>query len=145
LELGFLSNPKDEKLLISKSGQLKLANHIFEGFKNYKNKYDNVDESLTEYQEEKRVLQEDNSKDTGLIYKVQIATSSVNIPTLPENFNGLKDVEVYISGNYYKYTFGFSSNMKTANEHLNQAKKSGYESAFVVSFQDGKRLNWEKP
>jgi hypothetical protein len=35
--------------------------------------------------------------------------------------------------------------MKTANEHLNQAKKSGYESAFVVSFQDGKRLNWEKP
>jgi N-acetylmuramoyl-L-alanine amidase len=145
LELGFLSNPKDEKLLISKSGQLKLANHIFEGFKNYKNKYDNVDESLTEYQEEKRVLQEDNSKDTGLIYKVQIATSSVNIPTLPENFNGLKDVEVYISGNYYKYTFGLSSNMKTANEHLNQAKKSGYESAFVVSFQDGKRLNWEKP
>ena len=43
VELGFLSNPKDEKLLISKSGQLKLANHIFEGFKNYKSKYDNVD------------------------------------------------------------------------------------------------------
>jgi N-acetylmuramoyl-L-alanine amidase len=145
LELGFLSNPKDEKLLISKSGQLKLANHIFEGFKNYKNKYDNVDESLTEYKEEKSILQKDSPIDTGLIYKVQIATSSVKIPTLPENFNGLKDVEVYISGKYYKYTFGFSSNMKTANEHLNQAKKSGYESSFVVSFQDGKRLNWEKP
>ncbi|MDA8669821.1 N-acetylmuramoyl-L-alanine amidase [Flavobacteriales bacterium] len=145
LELGFLSNPRDEKLLISKSGQLKLANHIFEGFKNYKNKYDNVDESLSEYKEEKSFLQNENPKDTGLIYKVQIATSSVKIPTLPENFNGLKDVEVYISGNYYKYTFGFSSNMKIANEHLSQAKKSGYESAFVVSFQDGKRLNWEKP
>ena len=145
LELGFLSNPRDEKLLISKSGQLKLANHIFEGFKNYKNKYDNVDESLSEYKEEKSFLQNENPKDTGLIYKVQIATSSVKIPTLPENFNGLKDVEVYISGNYYKYTFGFSSNMKSANEHLSQAKKSGYESAFVVSFQDGKRLNWEKP
>ena len=145
LELGFLSNSKDEKLLISKSGQLKLANHIFEGFKNYKNKYDNVDESLTEFKEEISVLQKENSIDTGLVYKVQIATSSVNIPTLPENFNGLKDVEVYISGNYYKYTFGSSSNMETANKHLSQAKEFGYESAFVVSFQDGKRLNWEKP
>ena len=145
VELGFLSNPKDEKLLISKSGQLKLANHIFEGFKNYKNKYDNVDESLTDYKKEKSVPKKEISIDTGLVYKVQIATSSVKIPTLPENFNGLKDVEVYISGNYYKYTFGFSSNTTTANEQLSQAKKSGYESAFVVSFHDGKRLNWEKP
>jgi hypothetical protein len=35
--------------------------------------------------------------------------------------------------------------MNTANEHLRQAKDFGYESAFVVSFQDGKRLNWERP
>ena len=41
---------------------------------------------------------------TGKIYKVQLATSSVKIPILPENFNGLKDVEVYISGKFYKYT-----------------------------------------
>ena len=79
-----------------------------------------------------------------MVYKVQIATSSVKIPTLPENFNGLKDVEVYISGNYYKYTFGSSLNMKAASENLSQAKKYGYESAFIVSFQDGKRLNWVK-
>ena len=144
LELGFLSNPKDEKLLVSKSGQIKLANHIFEGFKNYKNKYDNVDQSLTKYKKEKNVLQKEILIDTGLVYKVQIATSSVKIPTLPENFNGLKDVEVYISGNYYKYTFGSSLNMKAASENLSQARKYGYNSAFVVSFQDGKRLNWVK-
>ena len=117
LELGFLSNPKDEKLLISKSGQLKLANHIFEGFKNYKNKYDNVDESLTEHYK-KRFYKKIIPKILGKIYKVQLATSSVKIPTLPENFNGLKDVEVYISGKFYKYTYGFSSNMKTINEKL---------------------------
>jgi hypothetical protein len=34
--------------------------------------------------------------------------------------------------------------MKTANMHLSQAKEFGYESAFVVSFLDGKRLNWKK-
>ena len=144
VELGFLSNPRDEKLLISKSGQLKLANHLFEGFKNYKNKYDNVDESLTKITEEIDNNESSFLSDTGKIYKVQLATSSVKIPILPENFNGLKDVEVYISGKFYKYTYGLSHNMKTINEKLAVAKKAGYESSFVISFQDGKRLDWVK-
>ena len=144
VELGFLSNPRDEKLLISKSGQLKLANHLFEGFKNYKNKYDNVDESLTKITEENDNNESIILSDTGKIFKVQLATSSVKIPILPENFNGLKDVEVYISGKFYKYTYGLSHNMNIINEKLAMAKKAGYESSFVISFQDGKRLDWVK-
>ena len=144
VELGFLSNPRDEKLLISKSGQIKLANHLFEGFKNYKNKYDNVDESLTKITEENINNKSFDLIDTGKIFKVQLATSSVKIPILPENFNGLKDVEVYISGKFYKYTYGLSPNINIINEKLAIAKKVGYESSFVISFQDGKRLDWVK-
>ena len=144
VELGFLSNPRDEKLLISKSGQIKLANHLFEGFKNYKNKYDNVDESLTKITEENINNKSFDLIDTGKIFKVQLATSSVKIPILPENFNGLKDVEVYISGKLYKYTYGLSPNINIINEKLAMAKKAGYESSFVISFQDGKRLDWVK-
>ncbi len=144
VELGFLSNPRDEKLLISKSGQIKLANHLFEGFKNYKNKYDNVDESLTKITEENINNKSFDLIDTGKIFKVQLATSSVKIPILPENFNGLKDVEVYISGKFYKYTYGLSPNINIINEKLAMAKKAGYESSFVISFQDGKRLDWVK-
>ena len=144
VELGFLSNPRDEKLLISKSGQIKLANHLFEGFKNYKNKYDSVDESLTKITEENINNKSLDLIDTGKIFKVQLATSSVKIPILPENFNGLKDVEVYISGKFYKYTYGLSPNINIINEKLAMAKKAGYESSFVISFQDGKRLDWVK-
>ena len=144
VELGFLSNPRDEKLLISKSGQIKLANHLFEGFKNYKNKYDNVDESLKKITEENINNKSFEIIDTGKIFKVQLATSSVKIPILPENFNGLKDVEVYISGKFYKYTYGLSPNINIINEKLAMAKKAGYESSFVISFQDGKRLDWVK-
>ena len=100
LELGFLSNSKDEKLLISESGQLKLAKHIFEGFKTYKNTYDGVDKSLTITQKNKGGDLIDSSTvslSSGKLYKVQLATSSQKIPTLPENFNGLKDVEVSVS------------------------------------------------
>ena len=144
VELGFLSNPRDEKLLISKSGQIKLANHLFEGFKNYKNKYDNVDESLTKITEENINNKSVDLIDTGKIFKVQLATSSVKIPILPENFNGLKDVEVYISGKLYKYTYGLSPNINIITEKLAMAKKAGYASSFVISFQDGKRLDWVK-
>ena len=27
---------------------------------------------------------------------------------------------------------------------LNEAKQAGYDSAFIVSFEDGNRLNWKK-
>ena len=144
VELGFLSNPRDERLLISKNGQIKLANHLFEGFKNYKNKYDNVDESLSKFNDENMRDSTKTQLDKGKIYKVQIATSSVKIPILPENFNGLKDVEVYISGKFYKYTYGLTPNLTTINEKLEEVIKAGYESAFVISFKDGKRLDWIK-
>ena len=144
VELGFLSNPKDERLLISKSGQLKLANHLYEGFKNYKNKYDNVDESLSKFKEKRMQDSINQQLENGKIYKVQLATSSVKIPTLPENFSGLKDVEVYISGKFYKYTYGFSPNLTSINNKLEEARQVGYESAFIISFNEGKRLDWIK-
>ena len=147
LELGFLSNSKDEKLLISKTGQLKLAKHIFEGFKSYKNKYDGVDKSLavTEVNEDVTMLDSlSSSLSSGKLYKVQLATSSKKIPTLPENFNGLKDVEVYLSGDFYKYTYGNCKDYNSIVDKLKEAQKAGFNSAFTIQFKDGKRKDWKK-
>ena len=47
VELGFLSNIEEEKFLASATGQQKLAEYLFEGFKKYKNHYDAVDESIS--------------------------------------------------------------------------------------------------
>ncbi len=147
LELGFLSNTKDEKLLISKTGQLKLAKHIFEGFKSYKKTYDGVDKSLTLTEEDKEFKTVDSLGSilsSGKLYKVQLATSSKKIPTLPENFNGLKDVEVYLSGNFYKYTYGNCKDYNLIGDKLKEAQKAGFSSAFTVVFNDGKRKDWKK-
>ena len=80
----------------------------------------------------------------GKVFKVQLATSSSNIPTLPENFNGLKDVEVYLSGEFYKYTYGNCKNKVSAGEKLKEAQNAGYNTAFIIAFEDGKRNNWQK-
>jgi N-acetylmuramoyl-L-alanine amidase len=147
LELGFLSNPKDEKLLISKSGQLKLANHIFEGFRNYKSKYDGVDKSLNLSDDSNEIEKSDLEVEKTIIvksYKVQLATSSTKIETLPENFNGLKGVEVYLSGKFYKYTFGNCKNQSSIKKKLKEAQDAGFNTSFAITFQDGKRKNWKK-
>ena len=143
IELGFLSHPQEELFLASKKGQEKLANHIFEGFKHYKSKYDGVDESL-----KMSIIDDDIqpviNDEEGQVFKVQLATSSSKISTEPQNFNGLKGVEVYLSGKFYKYTYGICRDKSKAVAFLNEAKKAGYDSAFVVSFENGKRLNWKK-
>ena len=147
LELGFLSNSKDEKLLIAESGQLKLAKHIFEGFKSYKSKYDGVDKSLDiNNGAELDVKQVSNTSNLveGKVFKVQLATSSSKIPTLAENFNGLRDVEVYLSGKFYKYTYGNCKDQGSAGEKLKEAQNAGYNTAFVIAFENGKRKDWEK-
>ena len=40
IETGFISNPEDEKVLMSKEGQMKMAHSIFRAFKRYKAYYD---------------------------------------------------------------------------------------------------------
>ena len=143
LELGFLSNAKDEKLLTTESGQIKLAEHIFQGLKRYKEKYDGVDKSLksTQITETPTSKEKEVSEETGVSIKVQIATSSSKISTLPENFNGLKGVEVYISGKFYKYTYGNCTDMPTAKSLLAKAKANGYPSAFITAFESGEKIN----
>ena len=147
LELGFLSNVKDEKLLISQSGQLKLAKHIFEGFKTYKGKYDGVDKSLDVDKLVQQEIEHDSESSLlldGKVFKVQLATSSSKIPTLAENFNGLKDVEVYLSGKFFKYTYGNCKDYKSAGNKLKEAQNAGYNTAFIIAFENGKRKDWEK-
>lgn len=147
LELGFLSNSKDEKLLISQSGQLKLAKHIFEGFKSYKGKYDGVDKSLDVDKLVQQEIEHDSESSLlldGKVFKVQLATSSSKIPTLAENFNGLKDVEVYLSGKFFKYTYGNCKDYNSAGNKLKEAQNAGYNTAFIIAFENGKRKDWEK-
>ena len=75
-----------------------------------------------------------------MFFKVQIATSSTQIETTPENFKGLNGVEVYLSGKFYKYTYGKCASFSAAKDLLKQVNEVGFNSAFVTAFEDGKRI-----
>ena len=72
---------------------------------------------------------------------MQIATSSTKLETSPENFKGLNGVEVYLSGKFYKYTYGKCKSFLEAKELLEEVNEKGYNTSFVTAFEDGKRID----
>jgi N-acetylmuramoyl-L-alanine amidase len=75
-----------------------------------------------------------------VIFKVQLAVSSTKLDLTPANFNGLGSVSMIMAGNMYKYMYGQTSDYSEAKRLQGEAKSKGYGSAFVVAFQDGKKI-----
>jgi N-acetylmuramoyl-L-alanine amidase len=158
IETGFLTNKEEEKFLVSDLGQDYLASAVFRAFKSYKNELEGKDiikvEKVVEAKQVEVDKKEESKKknkknkaeeiDKGVIFKVQIATSSKKIELKPENFNGVKDVTIYEAGGLYRYTVGKEKNMTDANRLQVQLRANGFKDAFVVAFSDGKRVSISK-
>ena len=134
IELGFLSNKKEGAYLNSSKGQSEMAEAISNAVINYKNEFfNNLTTSITpEY---------NNNEIT--YYRIQIAASNKLLELKPYNFKGLKSVDVVKEGKIYKYLYGKHKTLEDANESLKTARISGFNSSFVVRFQNNEiiRLN----
>lgn len=76
----------------------------------------------------------------GVKFQVQILTSSNAIETTSSEFNGLTDVDEYISNGLYKYAVGSTSNYKKAQEMQKTLRDNGFPGAFVIAFKNGERV-----
>lgn len=145
IETGFLTNKEEEKFLNSEIGQDYIASAVYRAFKAYKNE---IEDKLSS-NENIEVINKDNTKDNtdkkpsknNLIFKVQIATSSDKKSLSSDNFNGLKNVEVYEAGGLYRYTYGNEKTIEKANKLQLQVRANGFKDAFIVAFNNGKRIS----
>lgn len=157
IETGFLTNLEEEKFLISNIGQDYMASAIFRAFKDYKMEIEEkvkVEQVVDEVRKEKvkevtvkEVVKNKKGKkkknieeEVGIIFKVQIATSSVKKELIPENFNGIENVSLYEAGGLYRYTVGKERDISDANSLQLQLRAKGFKDAFIVAFKDGKRI-----
>ena len=76
----------------------------------------------------------------GLLFKVQIATSTNKVKTISENFKGLSEVSFYEAGGLFRYTYGAEKTWEAASVLQKKVKENGYEDAFIVAFHNGKRI-----
>ena len=152
VELGFLSNVEEEKFLASKNGRSSLAKELFDAFAAYKEQNDKVDGTLKSDLEDQSKASNVKKNDKvdfsegnqSVVFRVQVATSTIKLELKPFNFKGMKDVDRIQSGNKYKYIVGNYSSIEMAKIRQAEVRKIGYESAFVIAFENGKRLDLQK-
>lgn len=77
---------------------------------------------------------------TGVVYKIQIAVRSQPANTQQAPFNTLKNVSFEKQDGLYKYLLGNFSSYEDALKQLSEAKSKGFSDAFIVVYQQGKRL-----
>jgi N-acetylmuramoyl-L-alanine amidase len=156
IELGFISNKIDSQYIASEAGQNQLASVIAEAIIRYKREFFGGSFTLNEpvvpiKTQEDAKPKLNNTKEVqtektntvlvkGLVYKVQIAASGNKIALQPSNFKGLSPISVLEENKMQKYMYGEFKTLEEAQEAQDFAKSKGYPSAFIVSFENGKKV-----
>lgn len=146
IETGFLTNAEERNFLDSNDGQQKVAQSIFKAILDYQKNRDINNFELEpigiEEMKESQVIQANEDNNSGVIYKVQIAASSNEVPAKSYNFKKLPDISREKAGAIYKYFTGSLSKEAQAISLKNKAIAAGYKGAFIVVVQNGvtKRL-----
>ncbi len=157
-ELGFITTPAEEKFLNSSGGIEKMGRALYNGFVEYRNKYDHTSLALLPQTQEAPPTREesktpaaattpqaeaDHSSDGSPVFKLQLFAHSKKLPTSSSLFKGLKNVDHYVEGGLYKYTYG-SSNDIAHIRRLQREVKDKFPQAFTVAFINGKRANLQE-
>lgn len=87
---------------------------------------------------EKEIVVE--SKDTGVVFKVQLMASGKTIPLRPDNFNGLDQLSKEPYKNMFRYMYGNASNYEAAKRLKNDADAKGYTTSYIVAYKNGVRV-----
>ncbi|MEX2426960.1 MAG: N-acetylmuramoyl-L-alanine amidase [Bacteroidales bacterium] len=154
IETGFISNPEEEKFLMTEYGQELIASAIYRAFKRYKQRIEEnskftIDEEVAEQQQKMRTElltgnmpdegeQHDNEDDQyndEVRFKVQISSSKSMIDPLPSAFKGYKNVSVIQHGKWYKYAIGNNLSYHDALKKCSSVKED-FPGAFVIAVKN---------
>ena len=141
-EIGFISNPSEEKYINSQTGQDEIATAIYRACRDYVAEIDRKSSISTAKpdsvkQEVKNTA--DKSLKGRIIFTVQVAASPKKIEIKPSNFKNLKDVSEISSGSRYRYVSGVFTDYEKAVKYRKQLEEL-YPDAFVISVRDNKIL-----
>lgn len=137
LELGFISNPADLKIMNSSAGREQLASRLFAAFREFKKKYDgSLDLSAARAAQPER--QEDVSAQTSagdMRYGVQILVLSKKLRKGDRALKGY-DPEIFSAGSLYKYVVGISGSEAEARDTYRTVKRK-FPDSFPVKISGG--------
>ena len=107
IELGFLSNPTEEKFLNSEKGRVYMASAIYRAFRDYKIEFEDANKDLKPVV----VIKEEKPQ---IFYRVQFASYKKEKTLDHKKFKSLEDVRMYEHNGLFKYTTGNKETMEEA-------------------------------
>lgn len=138
VETGYLSNPDEEKFLLSERGQDFIASAICKAF------IDITGPDVTDPSDTSGAGHATPSPDYNesgkLSYRVQIASENTERGVDYPKFSRFPEVKMYRHGGKFKYTVGNEQNLEAANRLLREVKKKGIKDAFIVIFRNNERI-----
>lgn len=144
VELGFLSNEAEEKYLASSAGQNSLANSLFQAFRDYKHQFEAQNNVVKDVpKSDQMAAKTSDAKATvqqRVVYKVQVASSSVKFANGKGILAKFPDATYYMDKGQYKYTVG-ETNSYLEVLALQKKVRASVPDCFVVAFLNGKRIS----
>ena len=139
VELGFISNPSEEKYMNTSAAQNKLSTEIAQAVVSYeksvRKKNGNVSGVKRVEKPSPRAATVKQSRPVPASYRVQVLADTRRLPATHPLYKkfGKDLVRFYKEGNYYKYTLYDTSSLARAREHR-KALSRKYKDCFIVGF-----------
>ncbi len=157
IEVGFISNPREEEYLLSESGQEYLASAIFRAFREYKKDVESRSSFTAQTQFDQVITQSQvpnnaaitskwsesgslaDTPNSGVVFKVQVAASSRQIPLNSPSFRALSGVHEHFADGIYRYLVGSNRKYDETVELCSRIRQT-FPDAFIVAFNNGLQI-----
>ena len=141
-EIGFITNPAEERFLNSREGQDYLASALFRACREYINEIDSrsgISAVRTERVNSTSGTSVARQSANEITFMVQIASSTSRIAMRPENFKGIGNLHEIAENNRFKYASGQFATYQQAVEYRKEIEKK-IPDAFVIAVKDNKTI-----
>ena len=133
IELGFLTNNKEEDFLNSEQGKIYMASAIFRAIKEYKIEMESV--ILDNHKKET-----DNNENQ-LFFSVQFLSSKSQVNLEDLQIDQLSLVSEFYDNNTYKYSYGKVESLKEVSLLKKKLINYGFQDCFTIAILDGKKMS----
>ena len=160
IELGFISNKEEEKYLNNSDNQAKICKAIYQAFADYKHDIDKKNGKAEEVESQKSEVNEPSTSEASTNsatktespnhqitkspteYYWQVLVSKNNYALNHPVFKGVSIGNVIHENNVYKYLVGPEESNEAINNYREYIKKN-FPDAFIVVYQNGKRIAYQ--
>ena len=136
IETGFITNTKEGRFLNKEENRKTISDCIFKAFGEYKAEVDEKSRPASTGPKEKP-----KEVDSGVRFRVQIASSPKPLKIDPKKFKGYTDVREIKVGDVYKYTVGNELTLEDGVNLQKSVREKGYIDAFLVGIYQNKKIS----